>query len=76
MNKRPGRPAGETALDEFETIRLDVASHVATVTIMRPPVNAQNNKFRDELVDCKFPSTVMAETRNAGVLDCSIDLGA
>lgn len=51
MNKRPGRPAGETALDEFETIRLDVASHVATVTIMRPPVNAQNNKFRDELVE-------------------------
>jgi enoyl-CoA hydratase len=33
----------------YETIRLDVADFIATVTIDRPPVNAQNSKFRDEM---------------------------
>ena len=34
----------------LETVRLDVADHIATVTIDRPPVNAQNQKAREELM--------------------------
>lgn len=34
-----------------ETLTLDVTEYIATVTITRPPVNAQNNKFREELVE-------------------------
>lgn len=32
-----------------QTLTLDIADHIATVTITRPPVNAQNNCFREEL---------------------------
>src|SRR5436190_9084105 len=35
---------------ELETIRLDVADFIATVTIDRPAVNAQNRQARDELI--------------------------
>lgn len=34
----------------LETVRLDVANYIATVTIDRPPVNAQNQKLREELI--------------------------
>src|SRR3954471_17666166 len=34
----------------LETVRLDVADFVATVTMDRPPVNAQNQKAREELI--------------------------
>src|SRR5256714_5831352 len=34
----------------LETARLDVADFIATVTIDRPPVNAQNQKTREELI--------------------------
>lgn len=34
----------------FDTLKLDVTEFVATITIARPPVNAQNNAFREELV--------------------------
>src|ERR1041384_4625051 len=34
----------------LETVRLDVAELIATVTIDRPPVNAQNQKAREELI--------------------------
>jgi enoyl-CoA hydratase len=34
----------------LETVRLEVADHVATVTMDRPPVNAQNQKAREELI--------------------------
>jgi enoyl-CoA hydratase len=34
----------------LETVRLDVADYIATVTIDRPPVNAQNQKAREELI--------------------------
>jgi enoyl-CoA hydratase len=34
----------------LETVRLDVSDDVATVTIDRPPVNAQNQKAREELM--------------------------
>lgn len=34
----------------LETVRLDVADYIATVTIDRPPVNAQNQKAREELM--------------------------
>lgn len=37
-------------MDSYETLKLDVADYIATVTIDRPPVNAQNNRFREELV--------------------------
>ncbi|WP_270933124.1 enoyl-CoA hydratase/isomerase family protein [Falsiroseomonas oryzae] len=36
--------------DAYETLRLDVADLVATVTLGRPPVNAQNRAFKEELV--------------------------
>lgn len=38
-------------MDSYETIRLNVRDYVATVTITRPPVNAQNNRFRDEIAE-------------------------
>lgn len=38
-------------MSDFETLHLEVADFVATVTIDRPPVNAQNNRFREELVE-------------------------
>lgn len=34
---------------QLETINLKVEDYVALVTINRPPVNAQNNKFREEI---------------------------
>jgi len=34
----------------LETVRLQVADAIATVTIDRPPVNAQNQKAREELI--------------------------
>ena len=35
---------------KLETVRLDVAGFIATVTMDRPPVNAQNQKAREELI--------------------------
>jgi enoyl-CoA hydratase len=35
---------------QLETVRLEVADFIATVTIDRPPVNAQNQKAREELI--------------------------
>ncbi len=35
-------------LDSLECYVVEVADHVATVTIRRPPVNAQNRRFREE----------------------------
>src|SRR3954470_23183437 len=35
---------------ELETVRLDVADYIATVTMDRPPVNAQNRQAREELI--------------------------
>ena len=34
---------------DYDTLTLEVSDHVATITIARPPVNAQNNRFREEL---------------------------
>jgi len=34
---------------DLQTIRLDVRDHIATVTMDRPPVNAQNARMRSEL---------------------------
>jgi enoyl-CoA hydratase len=35
---------------KLETVRLEVADFIATVTIDRPPVNAQNQQAREELI--------------------------
>jgi enoyl-CoA hydratase/carnithine racemase len=37
-------------MERFESFRLEVADNIATVTMCRPPVNAQNRVFREELV--------------------------
>ena len=37
-------------LADLEAFSVEVAEHVATVTMRRPPVNAQNRSFRDEIV--------------------------
>lgn len=37
-------------MSTFDTLKLDVTGFVATITIARPPVNAQNNAFREELI--------------------------
>ncbi len=37
-------------LTELECFSVDLADHIATVTIRRPPVNAQNRQFRDEII--------------------------
>jgi enoyl-CoA hydratase len=36
--------------DAYETLKLDVADFVATVTLDRPPVNAKNRALKEELV--------------------------
>lgn len=36
--------------DAFETLKLEIADHVATVTLDRPPVNAMNRAMREEIV--------------------------
>ena len=33
----------------YEYLQVDIAEHVALVTMNNPPVNAQNRPFRDEL---------------------------
>ena len=38
-------------MSTYETLNLNVADFVATVTINRPPVNAQNNRFREEVAE-------------------------
>lgn len=38
-------------MSDYETLSLTVADFVATVTITRPPVNAQNNRFREEIAE-------------------------
>lgn len=38
-------------MNTYTTLALDVSDFVATITISRPPVNAQNNLFREELVE-------------------------
>lgn len=35
----------------YDTLTFEVADFIATITIKRPPVNAQNNQFREELVE-------------------------
>jgi len=35
---------------DFECLRLDVDGHVATVTLDRPKVNAQNTRMREEII--------------------------
>ena len=37
-------------LEDLERFRVDLAGHVATVTITAPPVNAQDRRFREECV--------------------------
>lgn len=34
----------------METLYLDIQDYIATITINRPPVNAQSNQFREELI--------------------------
>ena len=36
--------------DAYDCFKVDIADHVATVTIDRAPVNAQNRRFREEVV--------------------------
>lgn len=36
-------------MSDFETLTLEVSDFIATITINRPPVNAQNNRFREEI---------------------------
>ena len=36
--------------DAYETLKLEVADFVATVTLDRPPVNAMNRAMREEIV--------------------------
>ena len=36
-------------MSDWKTLLVDVADRVATVTLNRPPVNAQNAEMRDEL---------------------------
>ena len=37
-------------LTDLEAFSVEVADHVATVTMRRHPVNAQNRRFREEIV--------------------------
>jgi enoyl-CoA hydratase/carnithine racemase len=39
-----------TGLDDLQRLVVTVESHIATVTIAAPPVNAQDRRFREELI--------------------------
>ena len=39
-----------TGLDDLQRFRVEVAEHVATVTIAAPPVNAQDRRFREDCI--------------------------
>lgn len=34
---------------ELETLKVKIADHIAVITMSRPPVNAQNNKMREDM---------------------------
>ena len=36
--------------ESYECFKVDVADFVATVRLSRPPVNAQNRRFREEII--------------------------
>ncbi len=36
--------------ETYECFKVEVAEYVATVTLARPPVNAQNRRFREEII--------------------------
>ena len=36
--------------ETYECFKVEVADFVATVTLARPPVNAQNRRFREEII--------------------------
>jgi enoyl-CoA hydratase len=36
--------------ETYECFKVDIAGYVATVTLARPPVNAQNRRFREEII--------------------------
>ncbi len=36
--------------ETYECFKVDIADYVATVTLARPPVNAQNRRFREEII--------------------------
>jgi len=36
--------------ESYESFKVDVANFVATVRLARPPVNAQNRRFREEII--------------------------
>ena len=38
------------SFDGLECFSVEIAEHVATVTMRRPPVNAQNARFREEII--------------------------
>jgi len=39
-----------TGLDDLECFGVEIADHIAVVTMRAPPVNAQNRRFREEIV--------------------------
>ena len=43
-------PRKDTGMAEYECFKVDVADFVATVRLARSPVNAQNRRFREELI--------------------------
>jgi enoyl-CoA hydratase len=36
--------------ETYECFKVEVSDYVATVTLARPPVNAQNRRFREEII--------------------------
>jgi enoyl-CoA hydratase/carnithine racemase len=52
-----------TDFSTLEAFTVEIADHVATVTIRRPPVNAQNRQFREEIVRIFDTLHDMAEVR-------------
>ena len=49
---------GQRMVESYECMKLDVADFVATVRLARPPVNAQNRRFREEMIACSTRSAI------------------
>src|SRR4029079_2126057 len=68
-----GLPAGESyggiehkgtdMADTYECFKVEVADFVATVTLARPPVNAQHRRFREEITASFDPLSDRTDVR-------------
>ena len=61
--------------ETYECFKVEVADYVATVTLARPPVNAQNRRFREEIIAIFDTLSDRTDVRGRGRLNGQGRLG-